>query len=64
MAETALHTPFKPATFARKFLMRMVARREALRQERALRDAARRLASISPHLLKDIGLTDVADGRR
>lgn len=63
MAETALHFPLVTAGFIGRFLKRRAARREALRRERALRDAARRLSSISPHLLKDIGLADVVDGR-
>ena len=64
MTDTALHFPFKSASFAQTLLKRWAARREARRHDRALREAARRLASISPHLLKDIGLADVPQGRR
>lgn len=42
------------------YLARRARLRKAARERRELALAARRLAAVSPHLLRDIGLTDSA----
>lgn len=58
MTTLTLSHPLKIREILADYLARRARRRKAERERRELALAARRLAAVSPHLLRDIGLAD------